>query len=507
MQHDTNPSVLALSRQAVENLRKAPSDENLSAKGAYVLTEPEGGRDVTLIGTGSELALAVEAAKTLGKEGVRAAVVSMPSMELFRAQPESYRAKVLGNVPRVAVEAGVVAVLVRVARRQMAASSACRTSVPRRPAPQALRALRRHGRCRRRSRAQPRQEVSRASMDFTKLKPISDADVSGKRVLVRADLNVPVADGKVTDATRLERILAGLKDLSARNARVVVISHFGRPKGGPDPTMSLAPVAAKLAELLGKPVQFVDACIGDAAEDAVSRLAPGGIAVLENLRFHKGEEKNDQEFVTALARSGDVFVNDAFSAAHRAHASTEGLARVLPAYAGPLMLEEIAALCAVLEKPQRPTAALVGGAKVSSKIPILKHLAGKVDKLIIGGGMANTFLLSHGVDIGKSLAEPDFVETAREIMTEAKARGCAVVLPEDAVIAREFKSGRCARHRADARRAERRHDPRRRPEVGRAHGGRAEGVPHAAVERPARRLRDPALRRRHVQAGPRGGAR
>ncbi|MCZ7596031.1 MAG: phosphoglycerate kinase [Hyphomicrobium sp.] len=278
-------------------------------------------------------------------------------------------------------------------------------------------------------------------MDLTNLKSIADADVAGKRVLVRADLNVPVADGKVTDATRLERILAGLKDLSARKARVVVISHFGRPKGGPDPTMSLAPVAAKLAELLGRPVQFVDACIGDKAEDAVSRLAPGDIAVLENLRFHAGEEKNDEAFVTALARSGDVFVNDAFSAAHRAHASTEGLAHVLPAYAGPLMLEEISALRAVLEAPQRPTAALVGGAKVSSKIPILKHLLSKVDKLIIGGGMANTFLMSHGVDIGKSLAEPDFVDTAREIMAEAKARGCAVVLPEDAVIAREFKSG------------------------------------------------------------------
>ncbi|KAB2938421.1 MAG: phosphoglycerate kinase [Hyphomicrobium sp.] len=278
-------------------------------------------------------------------------------------------------------------------------------------------------------------------MDLTNLKSIADADVAGKRVLVRADLNVPVADGKVTDATRLERILAGLKDLSARKARVVVISHFGRPKGGPDPTMSLAPVAAKLAELLGRPVQFVDACIGDKAEDAISRLAPGDIAVLENLRFHAGEEKNDEAFVTALARSGDVFVNDAFSAAHRAHASTEGLAHVLPAYAGPLMLEEISALRAVLEAPQRPTAALVGGAKVSSKIPILKHLLSKVDKLIIGGGMANTFLMSHGVDIGKSLAEPDFVDTAREIMAEAKARGCAVVLPEDAVIAREFKSG------------------------------------------------------------------
>jgi phosphoglycerate kinase len=278
-------------------------------------------------------------------------------------------------------------------------------------------------------------------MDLTKLKSIADAEVAGKRVLVRADLNVPVADGKVSDATRLERILSGLNDLSARKARVVVISHFGRPKGGPDPKMSLAPVAAKLAELLGKPVQFVDACIGDKAEDAVSRLAPGDIAVLENLRFHAGEEKNDAEFVSALARSGDVFVNDAFSAAHRAHASTEGLARVLPAYAGPLMLEEISALLAVLDKPERPVAALVGGAKVSSKIPILKHLIGKVDKLIIGGGMANTFLMSHGVDIGKSLAEPDFVDTAREIMAAAKAQGCAVVLPEDAVIAREFKSG------------------------------------------------------------------
>ena len=278
-------------------------------------------------------------------------------------------------------------------------------------------------------------------MDLTRLKSIADVDVAGKRVLVRADLNVPVAEGKVTDATRLERLLPGLKDLSARGARVIVLSHFGRPKAGPDPALSLEPVAAKLGELIGKPIQFVPACIGSTAESAVAALAPGDIAVLENLRFHKGEEKNDPEFAAALARSGDIFVNDAFSAAHRAHASTEGLTHALPSYAGPLMLEEIAALRRVLDKPQRPTAALIGGAKVSSKIPILKHLLSKVDKLIIGGGMANTFLLSHGVDIGKSLAEPDFVATAREIMTEAKARGCAVVLPVDAVIAREFKSG------------------------------------------------------------------
>ncbi|KWT68985.1 Phosphoglycerate kinase [Hyphomicrobium sulfonivorans] len=278
-------------------------------------------------------------------------------------------------------------------------------------------------------------------MQVTNLKSIADVDVAGKRVLVRADLNVPVADGKVSDATRLERILDGLKDLSQRGARVVVISHFGRPKGAPNPEMSLAPVAAKLGELLGKPVTFVPACIGDEAESAVAALQPGAIAVLENLRFHAGEEKNDDAFVAALARSGDLYVNDAFSAAHRAHASTEGLARVLPAYAGPLMIEEINALRAVLENPQRPVAALVGGAKVSSKIPILKHLIGKVDKLIIGGGMANTFLMSHGVDVGRSLAEPDLLETAREIMAAAKAHNCAVVLPEDVVIAREFKSG------------------------------------------------------------------
>ncbi len=278
-------------------------------------------------------------------------------------------------------------------------------------------------------------------MDLTKLKSIATADVKGKRVIVRADLNVPVKDGVVSDATRLERLLPGLEDLSARGARIVVISHFGRPKDGPDPSLSLAPVARELGRLLGKPVTFVAECIGPAAESAVAALAPGEIAVLENLRFHKGEEKNDRDFAEKLARCGDIYVNDAFSAAHRAHASTEGLAHLLPAYAGPLMLEEIHALRAVLEEPQRPTAALVGGAKVSTKIPILKHLLDKVDKLIIGGGMANTFLLSHGVDIGKSVAEPDLVGAAREIMTAAKHKGCAVVLPEDAVIAREFRSG------------------------------------------------------------------
>lgn len=278
-------------------------------------------------------------------------------------------------------------------------------------------------------------------MDLDKLKPISGTDVANKRVIVRADLNVPVKDGQVSDATRLERLIPGLKDLSARGARVIVISHFGRPKEGPDPELSLRPVAAKLGELMGRPIKFVPECVGAEAQSAANALAPGEIAVLENLRFHKGETKNDPEFARELAANGDLFVNDAFSAAHRAHASTEGITHLLPSFAGPLMLEEINALRTVLDHPQRPTAALVGGAKVSTKIPILKHLIAKVDKLIIGGGMANTFLLSHGVDIGTSLAEADLVDTAREIMTEAKAKGCAVVLPEDAVIARAFRSG------------------------------------------------------------------
>lgn len=278
-------------------------------------------------------------------------------------------------------------------------------------------------------------------MDLDKLKPVSGTDVANKRVIVRADLNVPVKDGQVSDATRLERLIPGLKDLSARGARVIVISHFGRPKEGPDPELSLRPVAAKLGELMGRPIKFVPECVGAEAQSAANALAPGEIAVLENLRFHKGETKNDPEFARELAANGDLFVNDAFSAAHRAHASTEGITHLLPSFAGPLMLEEINALRTVLDHPQRPTAALVGGAKVSTKIPILKHLIAKVDKLIIGGGMANTFLLSHGVDIGTSLAEADLVDTAREIMTEAKAKGCAVVLPEDAVIARAFRSG------------------------------------------------------------------
>jgi phosphoglycerate kinase len=274
-------------------------------------------------------------------------------------------------------------------------------------------------------------------MHFDELRTTNGLDVNGKRVLLRVDLNVPMRDGVVSDTTRLVRIAPAIKDLAARGARVVVLSHFERPKAR-DPKYSLKPVAEKLAEVLGQPVAFAEDCIGPAAEAAIAALKPGEVAVLENLRFHKGEEQNDPEFARQLASLGDIFVGEAFSSAHRAHASVEGITRFLPSYAGPLMAQEIRALRAALEEPQRPTAAVVGGSKISTKIPILKNLVAKVDKLIIGGGMANTFLQAHDVKIGRSLSERDLLGTAREIMAEAKDQGCAVVLPSDAVIAREF---------------------------------------------------------------------
>lgn len=278
-------------------------------------------------------------------------------------------------------------------------------------------------------------------MNLDKLKTTDGLDLAGKRVLVRADLNVPAKNGVVTDATRLERVVPGLKALAARGARVIVLSHFGRPKDGPDRENSLAAVAEALGKIAGVPVALAPDCVGEAAQKAVAALPNGAILVLENTRFHKGEEKNDPEFSKALAALGDLFVNDAFSAAHRAHASTEGLTHLLPSYAGPLMMEEISALRTALEQPKRPVAAVVGGAKVSTKIPVLTNLSAKVDKLIIGGGMANTFLLAGGVEIGKSLAEPDLVETAREIMHAAKARSCEIVLPQDVVVAARFEAG------------------------------------------------------------------
>jgi len=278
-------------------------------------------------------------------------------------------------------------------------------------------------------------------MQLDRLRSTAGLDLKGKRVLVRADLNVPVEAGRVSDATRLERLLPGLRDLAERGARVIVISHFGRPKGGRDPRLSLRPVAAALGELLGQSVVFAEDCVGEGAERTVASLLPRQIAVLENLRFHAGEEQNDPAFAKRLAALGDIFVNDAFSAAHRAHASTSAIAHLLPSYAGPLLLEEIEALTSVLDRPARPTAAVIGGAKVSSKIELLHNLAAKVDTLIVGGGMANTFLLAAGVEIGKSLAEPDLTSTARAIVEAANARHCQVLLPHDVVVAERLAAG------------------------------------------------------------------
>jgi phosphoglycerate kinase len=277
-------------------------------------------------------------------------------------------------------------------------------------------------------------------MDLDKLKTTAGLDVRGKRVLVRADLNVPVKDGKITDATRLERLVPGLQDLARRGAKVIVISHFGRPKGGPDPQFSLKPVAAKLAELMGRPVAFAGDCVGEPAANVVAALRDGDVAVLENLRFHKGEEKNDPVFAELAATNGDIFVNDAFSAAHRAHASTEGLGHVLPAFAGRAMEAELTALGKALDAPARPLAAIVGGAKVSTKLELLGNLIAKVNVLIIGGGMANTFLAGRGKSVGKSLCEHDLAKTARDILAQAKAMGCEIVLPVDAVVAQKFEA-------------------------------------------------------------------
>ncbi len=266
-------------------------------------------------------------------------------------------------------------------------------------------------------------------------------DVAGKRVLVRVDLNVPMAEGKVTDLTRIERVVPTITELSDRGAKVILLAHFGRPKDGPDPTQSLKPVAAAMAQVMGRKVAFAGDCIGDEAATAISDMGNGDILCLENTRFHKGEEKNDPAFVAALAANGDLFVNDAFSAAHRAHASTEGLAHHLPAFAGRTMQAELEALEKGLGNPVRPVVGIVGGAKVSTKIDLLMNLVKKVDALVIGGGMANTFLAAKGVNVGKSLCEHDLAATAKQIMVEAVNAGCAIVLPEDGVVAREFKAG------------------------------------------------------------------
>ncbi|WP_417667670.1 phosphoglycerate kinase [Roseibium sp.] len=276
-------------------------------------------------------------------------------------------------------------------------------------------------------------------MTFKTLDDLSG--ITGKRVLVRVDLNVPMDGGKVTDTTRIERILPTIRELSDKGAKVVLLAHFGRPKGERVAEMSLEPVAQPLADLLLAPVDFAEDCIGQAAEDAIAELSDGDVLLLENTRFHKGEEKNDPEFAKALAAIGDIYVNDAFSAAHRAHGSTEGIATLLPSYAGRTMQAELEALGAALGEPKRPVLAVVGGAKVSSKIDLLDNLVGKVDMLVIGGGMANTFLAAQGVNVGKSLCEHDLADTARKIMATAEKAGCEIILPADAVVAREFKAG------------------------------------------------------------------
>jgi phosphoglycerate kinase len=274
---------------------------------------------------------------------------------------------------------------------------------------------------------------------MTAFRTLDRVDVSGKRVLLRVDLNVPVENGVVTDATRIERAASSITELADAGAKVILLSHFGRPKGR-DPKSSLKPVAAEVARVIKRPVKFVDDCIGEKAETAVAAMHPGEIVCLENTRFYPGEEHNDKEFVAALAKLGDLWVNDAFSAAHRAHASTEGLGRVLPAYAGRTMQAELDALGRALEHPQRPVAAIVGGAKISSKLDLLGNLLDKVDALIVGGAMANTFLLALGKKVGKSLVEADLAGTAREIMDKARHAKREIVLPVDCVVAEKFEA-------------------------------------------------------------------
>ncbi|MCA3554623.1 phosphoglycerate kinase [Aestuariivirga sp.] len=267
---------------------------------------------------------------------------------------------------------------------------------------------------------------------------LDDVNVSGKRVLCRVDLNVPIADGKVTDATRIERVAPTLREIMNKGGALIMLAHFDRPKGKVVPEMSLRPVAAELEKHLGQPVKFV---FTDWQQVPAVDVGPGECVLMENTRYHAGEEKNDEAFSRMLASLGDIYVNDAFSAAHRAHSSTEGIAHFIPAYAGRAMEAELRALRLALETPQRPVIAIVGGAKVSTKLDLLGNLVKKVDALVIGGAMANTFLLANGHSVGKSLAEHDLVDTARHILEAAQNARCAIILPVDGIVAREFKAG------------------------------------------------------------------
>nr|WP_321524635.1 phosphoglycerate kinase [uncultured Cohaesibacter sp.] len=269
-------------------------------------------------------------------------------------------------------------------------------------------------------------------------KTLDDVDVSGKRVLVRVDLNVPMKDGEVTDTTRIDRIVPTLSEISEKSGKVIILAHFGRPKGEKNPAMSLKQVVPALSKALNMPVGFAEDCIGDVAKAAIDNMANGDILVLENTRFYKGEEKNDPEFAAQLGANGDLLVADAFSVSHRAHVSTEGLCHHMPAVAGRTMQQELEALDSALGTPNRPVLAVVGGAKVSTKIDLLENLVTKVDGLVIGGGMANTFLAALGKNVGKSLCEHDLAETAKRIMAAAEKAGCEIVLPTDALVAKEF---------------------------------------------------------------------
>ena len=329
------------------------------------------------------------------------------------------------------------------------------------------------------------------------IRTIDDLDVAGKRVLVRVDFNVPMKDGKVTDTTRIDRTVPSLQELAGKGAKVIILSHLGRPKGKKNPEFTQKPVADALAKALGKPVAFAPDCIGPEAKAVVDALKPGEFAMLENVRFYAEEEKNDPEFAKKLAEMGDVLVSDAFSCSHRAHASVEALAKLIPSCAGRLMQAEIEALSAALEAPKRPAAALVGGAKISTKLDVLGNLTEKVDQVIIGGAMANTFLAAQGKNVGKSLCEHEMLDSARAILEKAQKNGCEIVLPTDAVVAGEFKEGAPSSTVGRRRRAGRQDDPRRRAELDRrslSPAGRAED---ADVERSARRLRG---RRRSTRA-------
>lgn len=279
-------------------------------------------------------------------------------------------------------------------------------------------------------------------VDLSRIRSIDKVDVRGKRVLVRVDFNVPIEGGKVADPTRIARVLPTIAKLAREGAKVIVLSHLGRPKGTISPETSLKPVAEKMKELMGgTQVRFVGDCIGEEARNGLAGLRPGEVAVLQNVRFYPGEEKNDANFARRLAEHGDLYVDDAFSSAHRAHASIEAITKYLPSYAGLLMMAEITALGEALETPERPVMAIVGGSKVSTKIEVLTNLVSRMDSLVIGGAMANTFLLAKGVAVGTSFVEPDFVDTAKDIMACAQAAGCEIVLPVDVVVAKALKTG------------------------------------------------------------------